>query len=80
MMKNKIAAMLAIILAISVTACSSEVGGGTVSIATKDPLEFTGPWIDSDLFDTVSADKEIRLQDDFAAASNKEWKLQLGNQ
>ncbi len=81
MMKNKIAAMLAIILAISITACSSDVGGGTLSVDSKNPLdESTGPWVDSDLFDSVSADKEIRLQDDFAAASNREWKLQLGNQ
>ena len=35
-------------------------------------------WVDSDLTDAISEDDEIRLQDDFAAAVNKEWKLENG--
>ncbi len=37
------------------------------------------PWIDSDLFDCISESDNIRLQDDFAAAANKEWILNEGS-
>ena len=80
MKKNKIAAILAVLLALSVTACTASTGDGSSSVSVSSSLlsENAG-WVDSDLMDSVSADKEVRLQDDFAAAANKEWKLQMGD-
>ncbi|MBO5550956.1 MAG: M13 family metallopeptidase [Lachnospiraceae bacterium] len=52
-------------LALDLTACTAadELQSGDVK------------WIDSDLED-VRVDDEVRLQDDFAAAVNREWKLE----
>ena len=52
---------------------------GCGSFATNDPNFAKGdPWIDSDLLGSVSENDEIRLQDDFAAAANKDWILTEG--
>ena len=81
MKKNKMAAILAALLALSVTACAASTpdGSSTVTVSSTLTAEDSG-WVDSDLIGSVSADKEIRLQDDFAAAVNKDWKLELGDQ
>ena len=52
---------------------------GCGSLATNDPDFAKGdPWIDSDMLGSISESDEIRLQDDFAAAANKEWILTEG--
>ena len=55
------------------------VSAGCGSLATSDPNFAKGdPWLDSDILGSVSESDEIRLQDDFAAAANKEWILTEG--
>lgn len=52
---------------------------GCGSLATSDPNFAKGdPWLDSDLLGSVSESDEIRPQDNFAAAANKEWILTEG--
>ena len=52
---------------------------GCADIVTIDPNFAQGdPWIDSDMIGSVTEGDEIRLQDDFAAAANKEWILTEG--
>lgn len=52
---------------------------GCGSLATDDPNFAKGdPWTDCDLLGSVSESDEIRLQDNFAAAANKEWILTEG--
>lgn len=64
-------------MALVLAACSTGTGG---TAAVGNPLTQTNGWVDSDLIGAVTADTEYRLQDDFAAAVNKEWKLSVGNQ
>ncbi|MBR4575464.1 MAG: M13 family metallopeptidase [Lachnospiraceae bacterium] len=52
---------------------------GCGSLATSDPGFAKGdPWLDSDLLGSISESDEIRPQDNFAAAANKEWILTEG--
>ncbi len=72
MKKKIISVACAAMLCISLTSCS---GGEFMSKLAGN----SSKWVDSDLIGAVSADAEIRLQDDFAAAVNKDWKLQQGD-
>lgn len=76
----------AFLLALCLCACAG--GGGEAAGSTggggdlddlKKMMGVGGPWVDSDLIGSVTADMEIREQDDFAAAVNKEWKLEQGD-
>ncbi len=52
---------------------------GCGSLATSDPGFAKGdPWLDCDLLGSISESDEIRPQDNFAAAANKEWILTEG--
>ena len=60
--------LLVLVMLFQLTACSSaDNGGGSLA---DEPGH--GKWIDSDIKGSVKADDEIRLQDDFAAAANKD--------
>ena len=73
-MKRKVlSAACAVMLCISLTAC----GGADIMSQIAGS---SNKWVDSDLIGTVPADAEIRLQDDFAAAINQEWKNEVGDQ
>ncbi|MBQ6928522.1 MAG: M13 family metallopeptidase [Oscillospiraceae bacterium] len=73
MRKRLTALLLALVMIAALTACDPE------ELASKiDPSKRN--WVDSDLIGAVKADDEIRLQDDFAAAVNKDWKLEKGEQ
>ena len=79
-------AICAFLLAFSLCACAGgggesagSTGGGSDLDDLKKMMGVGGPWVDSDLIGSVTADKEIREQDDFAAAVNKEWKLEQGD-
>ena len=66
-----VAAVLVSALLTGLTGCSStEAEGPDFAQGNK--------WIDSDIIGSVSEGDEIRLQDDFAAAANKEWILTDG--
>lgn len=70
---------LSIVLIISLTACAASSGDPEGGKGIKNPLQGDKDrWVDSDLYESVSEDSNIRLQDDFAAAVNREWKLQIG--
>ena len=74
MKKKLLSAVCAVVLSISLTACSS--GGEFLSKLAGN----TNKWVDSNLIGSVPEDTEIRLQDDFAAAVNQEWKNSLGEE
>ncbi len=57
---------MAVAMMIQLTACGSANSGG---LADEPGY---GKWVDSDIKGYVKAEDEIRLQDDFAAAANKE--------
>lgn len=75
--------LLCMILILAISGCGSTAGtdGGSfsASVPGTDILGNTEPWVDSDLYGSVTADKEIRLEDDFAAAVNGPWKLERGD-
>ena len=79
-MKRK-AATIAISLGMAfvLSACSAGAGSGAEGAAIEMSFGETQGWVDSDLIGSVTADREYRLQDDFAAAVNKEWKLEAGD-
>ena len=77
MKRPKVTVILSAVLALILTACSAGSAGGEAGSSAK--ILLSGAWVDSDLIGSVSADQEIRLQDDFAAAANKEWKLEVGD-
>ena len=73
MKKRVLSSIFAILLALTVTACSG--------VEALQSLAGNGnKWVDSDLTGSVSADEKIREQDDFAAAVNGPWKLETGDQ
>ena len=72
MFKRWISLLLALMLALSASACALE-----EQIAEN--MDLTSRWIDSDLTGVILEDTQIRLQDDFAAAVNKDWKLEIGD-
>ena len=61
------ALVLSFAMLIQLTACGSDNSGGGL---IDEPGH--GKWVDSDIKGYVKAEDEIRLQDDFAAAANKE--------
>ena len=73
MKKRLFSFVCAILLALTVTACSG--------VEALQSLAGNGnKWVDSDVTGSVSADEKIREQDDFAAAVNSPWKLETGDQ
>lgn len=66
------AILTAVLLAASLTACGGEEVVSTV-------LGNTNPWVDSDIIGSVPEGAKIRVQDDFAAAVNGPWKLEMGD-
>lgn len=71
-MRNRITALLlALVMIASLAACNPE------ELASKIDLSKRA-WVDSDLSGAIKAEDEIRPQDDFAAAVNKDWKLEKG--
>ncbi|MBQ7583109.1 MAG: M13 family metallopeptidase [Lachnospiraceae bacterium] len=71
-MRRVTALILAVLLALAALA-----GCGA---STDDPAAFAqgDQWIDSDILGSITENDEFRLQDDFAAAANKEWILSEG--
>ena len=71
-MRNRLTALLlALVMIAALAACNPE------ELASKiDPSKRS--WVDSDLIGAIKAEDEIRPQDDFAAAVNKDWKLEQG--
>ena len=66
--------VLAAAIALSSAACAGEAGNGAESTIT---VPGNGKWVDSSIRGTITAESEPRLQDDFAAAANKEYLLEL---
>ena len=66
--------VLAAAIALSSAACAGEAGNGGESTIT---VPGNGKWVDSSIRGTITAESEPRLQDDFAAAANKEYILEL---
>ena len=64
--KKKATLFLSVLMAISLCGCTA--GSPDLSAAPGG-----GKWVDSDVEGYVKADDNIRLQDDFAAAANKDW-------
>ena len=54
------------ILSLLLTSCGSGSSGGDSGM---------GKWRNSDIAGSISAEEEIRLQDDFAAAVNQDWSV-----
>lgn len=78
-MKSKpVRILLSLGLALAITACSSGADGTGSGLETLFDGDSEG-WIDSDLTGAIKEDDDFRLQDDFAAASNKKWKLKMGD-
>ena len=77
--------IVALFLTISITIISTACGVATDSAAFSkekavgSQLGKTVRWIDSDISGSITEDDDIRLQDDFSAAANKEWKIQMGD-
>ena len=71
-MKKRLQKIVAVLLSVSLVAFSG-CGDEDKKLTVAD---FEGPWVDSDLMDVITENDEFRLQDDFAAAVNKDWKLQ----
>ena len=73
MRKRIVSSICAILLAMTVSACSG--------VEALQSLTGSGnKWVNSDLTGSVSADEKIREQDDFAATVNGPWKLKIGDQ
>ena len=77
-MKKRKHSLLIIVLtaaiALSSAACAGEAGSVAESTIT---VPGNGKWVDSSIRGTITAESEPRLQDDFAAAANKEYLLEL---
>ena len=71
--KSLLVLLLAVTMTVTSSACTGEMStdGGTVTVPGK------GMWTDSSIRGEVTAESEIRLQDDFAAAANKDYLLEL---
>ncbi len=61
-------------IALSSAACAGEASTDAESTIT---MPGNGKWVDSSIRGTITAESEPRLQDDFAAAANKEYLLEL---
>jgi len=80
MKKRPTTVMLSLVMAVVLTACSAgsqEAAGG--SFQERLDAALNKGWVDSNIIDSVKTDVEYRPQDDFAAAKNKEWKLEVGD-
>ena len=85
---KKFAISICLLLSLIVTACSvgteDEASGSGESISISGPgmdlFDDDAKWVDSDLYGSVTADRDVRLQDDYAAAVNRDWKLAIGDQ
>ena len=83
MFKKSGAAILSVIMAFVIAGCGAGAAGegdskqeeimNLIKDATKPK------WVDSDISGSIKPEDEIRLQDDFAAAVNKDWKLERGD-
>jgi putative endopeptidase len=74
------ALLLSIGLSIVLTACSSSAEVSTGESAKQLLLAaYEQTWVDSDLQGVITEDKDISLKDDFAAAINRDWKLEIGD-
>lgn len=71
-MKQKLQRVMALLLTAGLLVLS---GCGAEDQKLK-VTDFEGPWVDSDLMDVIKESDNFREQDDFAAAVNKEWKLE----
>ena len=71
MKKKRIRLVAAVLVLALLTGCSS-------SVADTGSFAQGNKWIDSDIIGSISEGDEIRLQDDFAAAANKDWILTEG--
>ena len=71
--KSLLVLLLAVTMTVSSAACVGDIStvGGTVTVPGN------GKWVDSSIRGEVTAESEIRLQDDFAAAVNKDCFLEL---
>ena len=80
MKRNVSAGALALLLTITLSACGS---GESLMDNPEIQRALSGGqnvWTDSDIQGYITADTAVREQDDFAAAVNKEWKLQVGDE
>ena len=80
MKKRPTIVVTSLVMAFVLTACAAASSGTAESFQDRLSSALSKGWVDSDLYDSVKADKEYRPQDDFAAAKNKEWKLEMGNE
>lgn len=78
--------IVALVLSISITIISSACGAPDLGKldnpkenAKGSRLGSTIGWIDSDIIEAIDENDNIRLEDDYAAAVNKEWKLSMGD-
>ena len=78
--------IVALVLSISITIISSACGAPDLGKldnpkenAKGSRLGSTIGWIDSDIIGAIDENDNIRLEDDYAAAVNKEWKLSMGD-
>ena len=71
--KSLLVLLLAVTMTISSAACAGDTStaGGTVTVPGN------GMWVDLSIRGEVTAESETRLQDDFAAAANKDYLLEL---
>ena len=79
MKKRPTIVVTSLVMAFVLTACAAASSGTAESFQDRLSSALSKGWVDSDLYDSVKADKEYRPQDDFAAAKNKEWKLEVGH-
>ncbi len=80
MFKKSGAAILSVIMAFAIVGC----GAGSGDSSDKDIMSLVQSatkqkWVDSNITGSIKPEDEIRLQDDFAAAVNKDWKLEMGD-
>ncbi len=69
--KKRISAVILAAVLLLSSGCANSGGNGV------NPAQ-GNKWLDSDLIGSVTEDTNVRLQDDFAAAANKDWILNSG--
>lgn len=80
MNRRPAAVIIAAVMAFAITACSLGTGDGSDTNGAMVLLSDSNKgWVDSDLSNSISPDDEYRINDDFAAAVNKQWKLHVGD-
>ena len=68
MLRKRVAAGICALIMLTLTGCGGATGEAMASLLGPAPS-----WYDSDVGELVPKDKEIRLQDDFAAAVNQDF-------